>query len=72
MQTPVQGPGRLDLDRTLQCLPLLILARNGLGTHDSTTPVTLGLLVIRHVSILDGGDKLGELILVLLSNLGEG
>jgi len=33
--------------------------------------VTLGLLVLGHVAGLDGVDELGELVLVLLADLGE-
>lgn len=44
----------------------------GLGTHDATTPLAAGVLVVLHEAILDGGDELGELALVLGADLGEG
>jgi len=62
----------LDLDCALQSLALLGLACNGLCTHNTTTPVTLEILVICHVAGLDGIDELGELILVFLADFGEG
>lgn len=43
----------------------------GLGTHDTTTPVTTVLLVLVGVSLLDGGDELGELGVVLGADLGQ-
>ena len=61
----------LDLDLTLGTLLLLSVVGLSLGTHDTTTPVTLGLLVLLHVASLDGLDELGELVLVLLADLGE-
>jgi hypothetical protein len=36
----------LDLDGTLESLALLLRPGNSLGTHDTTTPVPLGLLVL--------------------------
>ena len=61
----------LDLDGAFQRLPLLSLASDGLGTHNTTTPVTLEFLILRHVASLDGVDELGKLVLVLLTDLGE-
>lgn len=61
----------LDLDGALDGLALLLLAGDGLGTHDTTTPVTAGLLVLVGVALLDGGNKLGEVALVLLAYLGD-
>lgn len=62
----------LDLDLTLDALTLLALVGLGLGTHDSTSPVALGLLVLLEVSLLDGLDELGKLGLVLGADLGDG
>ena len=61
----------LDLDSGLGSLALLLLASNGLGAHDTTTPVTAGLLVLVGVALLDGGEELGELTLVLSAGLSE-
>lgn len=36
----------LDLDSALDSLPALVHASVGLGTHDTTTPVTRGILVM--------------------------
>ena len=56
----------LDLDGALDSLPALGHASVGLGTHDTTTPVTGGILVVRlEVAVVDSGDELGELGLVL-------
>lgn len=63
----------LDLDGGLESLPALLHAGVGLGTHDATTPVAGSLLmVVLEVAIVDGGDELGELGLVLGADLGEG
>jgi hypothetical protein len=62
----------LDLGSSLQSLLLLQGAHLGLGAHDTTTPLAAGGLVLLHVAILDGGDELGELVLVLGADLGEG
>lgn len=62
---------RLDLDGRLDSLALLLLAIVGLGTHDTTTPVTTVLLVLVRVTLLNSGDKLGELGLVLRADLGQ-
>jgi len=62
----------LDLDGVVKGLLLLLLLSNSLGTHDTTTPVALRLLSLGHVTILDGGNKLGELRAVLTTDLGEG
>lgn len=37
---------RLDLDGVLNSLPALLHASVGLGTHDTTTPVAGGILVV--------------------------
>lgn len=62
----------LDLDGRLEGLGLLCGLGLGLGTHDATTPVALGLLVLVHVALLDGLDELGELRLVLGADLSDG
>ena len=62
----------LDLDGGLDGLALLLLAVVGLGAHDTTTPVTAGLLVLVGVALLDGREELGELGLVLGAGLGQG
>lgn len=62
----------LDLDGSLKSLALLVHASVGLGTHDATTPVALGLLVLVGVTVLDGLDELGELSLVLGADLSDG
>jgi len=61
----------LDLDSRLKSLTLLLSAGNSLGTHDTTTPVSLGLLVLLTVALLNGRDQLGKLGLVLGSDLGQ-
>lgn len=54
-------------------MSLLLLqgAHLGLGAHDTTTPLSASLVVLVHEAILDGGDKLGKLSLVLGADLGE-
>lgn len=61
----------LDLERSLASLPLLLLGGNGLLAHDATTPLAAGLLVLVEVAVLDGGNELGKLVLVLGADLGE-
>lgn len=67
-----QLPTNLDLDRVLDRLALLLLARIGLGAHDATAPVAALLLSLLEVALLDGGDELGELALVLSADLSQG
>ena len=63
---------RLDLDGALDSLPALGHASVGLGTHDTTSPVTGSILVVGlEVAVVDSGDELGELGLVLGADLGE-
>jgi hypothetical protein len=62
----------LDLDGLLESLLALLDAGRGLDTHDTTTPPLAGILVLLKVSLLNGGDKLGELGLVLGADLGNG
>lgn len=61
----------LDLDGALDGLSLLLLSGDGLGTHDTTAPVTTALLVFGGVTFIDGGDEFAELGLVLALDLGE-
>lgn len=61
----------LNLGGSLQSLLLLECAHLGLGTHDATTPLSAALVVLVHEAILDGRDELGELSLVLRSDLGQ-
>lgn len=61
----------LNLEGSLLSLLLLQGAHLGLGAHDTTTPLSAGLVVLVHEAILDGGDELGELSLVLGADLGE-
>lgn len=61
----------LDLDGVLNSLALLLLAGVGLGAHDTTTPVAAGLVVLVGVALLDGGQELGELSLVLSADLSQ-
>ena len=63
---------RLYLDLTLDSLLDLPLVCLGLGAHDTTTPVPLGLLVLLHVALLDGLDELAEVGLVFAADLGDG
>ena len=64
---------RLDLDSALDGLPLLLHAGVGLGTHDTTSPVAGSVLVVRlEVTVVDSGDELLELVLVLRADLSEG
>ena len=51
---------------------LLTNAVVGLGAHDSSTPVAAVLIVLLVVALLEGGDELGELSLVLGADLGQG
>jgi hypothetical protein len=62
---------RLDLDSRLHSLALLLSASIGLGTHDTTTPVSLGFLVLLRVTLLNGLKQLRQLSLVLGSNLSQ-
>jgi hypothetical protein len=62
----------LDLGSSLESLLLLDDLHLSLGTHDTTTPVSAGLVVLLKVTILDSGDELGELSLVLGADLSDG
>jgi len=44
----------------------------GLGTHDTTTPLTLALLVFGAVAFLDGREEFGEFGLVFGADFGNG
>jgi hypothetical protein len=72
MISPKHMINRLDLDSALDSLPPLLHACVGLGSHDTSTPVAAGLSVLLEVAILDSGDELGKLALILGSDLGEG
>jgi hypothetical protein len=72
MISPKHMINHLDLDSALDSLPPLLHACVGLGSHDTSTPVADGLGVLLEVAVLDGRDELGELALVLGSDLGEG
>ena len=62
----------LNLDGRLDGLLALLDALLGLGAHDATTPLLAGVLVLLDVALLDGRDKLGQLVLVLGADLGDG
>lgn len=62
---------RLDLDGTLDGLPLLLSACLGLDTHDTTSPVSAALLVLAGEALVDGADQLAQLRLVLALDLSE-
>jgi hypothetical protein len=70
----VRGINKLDLDlgSSLESLLLLDDLHLSLGTHDTTTPLSAGLVVLLEVTILDSGDELGELVLVLGADLSDG
>ena len=61
----------LHLDGGLESLLLLGDAVLSLGTHDAATPLLPGLFSLLQVTILDSGDELRELVLVLGANLGD-
>lgn len=67
-----QAFNNLDLEGRLAGLDLLEGLVLGLGAHDTTTPLTAGLVVLLNVALLDGRDELGELVLVLRADLGDG
>jgi len=62
----------LNLDGGLEGLLALLDALLGLEAHDATAPLLAGILVLLDVALLDGGDELGELALVLGADLGDG
>src|SRR5690349_15811934 len=62
----------LNLDSRLQSLLALLNALVGLVAHDATTPLLASSLVLLNVALLDGGDELGELALVLGADLSKG
>jgi hypothetical protein len=70
VRTP-QHADNLDLDGVLESLGCLASTGIGLGTHNSTSPVSPALLVLVCVTLLDGGDEFGKLGLVLGADLGE-
>lgn len=44
----------------------------GLGSHDTTSPVPLGLLILLEVALLDSGDQFGKITFVLATDFGQG
>jgi hypothetical protein len=73
IHNPPKPSDRLDLDGRLDSLATLLHAGVGLGTHDATSPVTRSILVVGlEVAVVDSGDELGELSLVLGADLGKG
>jgi hypothetical protein len=62
----------LDLGSSLKSLLLLDDLHLSLRTHDTTTPLSAGLVMLLKVTVLDSGDELGELVLVLGADLGDG
>jgi len=62
----------LDLDGTLESLSPLVHASVGLCTHNTTAPVTAGLLVLLEVTVVDGRHELGEFALVFGSDFSQG
>lgn len=62
----------LDLGSSLKSLLLLDDLHLSLGAHDTTTPLSAGLVVLLKVTVLDSRDELGELVLVLGADLGDG
>lgn len=70
----MRGINKLDLDlgSSLQSLLLLDDLHLSLGTHDTTTPLSAGLVMLLEVTILDSGDELGQLVLVLGADLSDG
>lgn len=62
----------LDLGSSLKSLLLLQNSHLSLGAHDTTTPLSAGLVVALEVTILDSGNELGELVLVLGADLSDG
>jgi len=72
IHNPPKPSDRLDLDGRLDSLPALLHAGVGLGTHDATSPVTRSILVVGlEVAVVDSGDELGKLGLVLGADLGK-
>lgn len=61
----------LNLDGGLKRLPLLLHAVLRLHSHDATTPLLPRLLSLLHITLLDSGDELRQLVLVLGADLGE-
>lgn len=62
---------RLDFNSSLKSLSLLLLASNGLSTHDTTTPVAPVLLILITITLLNGGDQFSKLRLVLRADLSN-
>ena len=72
LQTRPSKKRPLNLESGLLGLLALGNARLGLDAHDATTPLLAGVLVLLEISLLDGRDELGQLVLVLGADLGQG
>lgn len=44
----------------------------GLGSHDTTSPMPLGLLILLEVALLDSGDQFGKIAFVLATDFSQG
>lgn len=62
----------LDLDSRLESLLALLNTLLGLEAHDATTPLLASSLVLLKITVLDGGNELSKLVLVLGADLGDG
>ena len=62
---------RLDLNRTLHSLPLLLLPSLRLDTHDTSTPMSATLLVLAGVALVNSADQLGQFGFILALHLRE-
>jgi len=61
----------LDLDSTLQRLPLLLLSSDGLGAHNTTTPMSSVFLILVAEAVIDRADQLAQFVLVLLLDFSQ-
>ena len=60
----IPSTATLDLNGTLESLPLLLLSRNCLLAHNTTAPMSFVLLKFVIIAFLDGADELRQLALV--------
>lgn len=44
----------------------------GLSSHDTTSPVPLGLLILLEVALLDSGDEFGKIAFILTTDFSQG
>lgn len=72
MQKATTISAALDLDSRLESLLLLLDFLLGLGSHDTATPLSPAVLRLLYVSAFDRLNELGELALVLGSDLSQG